>query len=114
LAGDILIFKGKAKEARKKAEDYDWKHLNALSDYNEAEKYLRGVLRKRFDPKNIPIDKWRWERETLAQEMGGLNTEYAVLKARIAEVERIRKYAEEVQRAIEPPTQKKRTQGMEI
>jgi hypothetical protein len=45
-----LIFKGKAKEARKKAEDYDWQHLNALNDYNEAEKYLRGVLQKRFDP----------------------------------------------------------------
>jgi hypothetical protein len=28
-----LIFKGKAKDALKKAEDYDWKHLNALNDY---------------------------------------------------------------------------------
>jgi Lon protease-like protein len=97
-----LIFKGKAKEALKKAEDYDWKHLNALQAYDEAEKYLRGVLQKRFDPKNIPVAKWRQERETLAREKGGLNTEYAVLKDRIAEVEHIRKYAEEVQRTINP------------
>ena len=44
------------------------------------------------------------KRETLAQEKGGLNTEYAVLKERIHEVERIRKYAEEVQRAIVAPS----------
>jgi hypothetical protein len=109
-----LIFKGKANDARKKAEDYDWKNLNALQAYDEAEKYLRGVLQKRFDPKNIPIAKWRQERETLAREMGGLNTEYAILKERIAEVERIRKYAEEVQRAINPPQQKMQNRDVSL
>jgi hypothetical protein len=71
------------------------------------------VLQKRFDPNNIPAAKWRQERETLAREKGGLNTEYAILKDRIAEVEHIRKYAEEIQRAINPP-KKAREQGLEI
>jgi hypothetical protein len=84
-----------------------------LQAYDEADKYLRGVLQGRFDPKNIPVAKWRQERETLAREKSGLNTEYVILKERIAEVERIRKYAEEVQRAINPPT-KTRVQGLEI
>jgi hypothetical protein len=84
-----------------------------LQDYDKAEKYLRGVLQKRFDPANIPISKWKSERETLAQEKGGLNTQYELLKEKVREVEIIRKYAEEVQRAINLP-QKRREQGLDI
>jgi hypothetical protein len=94
--------KGKAQKAREKADDYEWRNLNALQDYDVAEKYLRGVLQKRFDPAKIPVAKWRQERETLAQELGGLNTEYTVLNDRIREVELIRKCAEDVHRAVEP------------
>jgi len=110
-----LIFKGKANAAREKAEAFEWKNLNALRDYDDAEKYLRGVLQKRFDPKKIPLAKWRQERDTLAQEKGGLNTEYAVLKDDIRRVEEIRKYAEEAQRAANPAHKTKtRARGMEI
>jgi hypothetical protein len=105
--------KGKAQKALETADAYEWKHLNALRDYGDAEKYLRGVLQKRFDPAKLPIAKWRQERDALAREKGGLNTEYDILKERIREVERIRKYAEEVQRAINPPA-KKREREMEI
>jgi hypothetical protein len=113
LDSQSLIFKGKAKAASEKAEAYEWRNLNALQDYDAAEKYLRGVLQKRFDPAKLPTAKWRQERETLAQELGGLNTEYELLKDKVREVEVIRKYAEEVQRAINPP-QKKREQGLEV
>jgi prefoldin subunit 5 len=105
--------KGKAQKAREKSEAYAWKHRNALVDYDAAEKYLRGVLQKRFDPKNIPSGKWRQERETLAQELGGLTTEYEVLNDEIREVELIRKSAEEVQRAMNPAV-KKRGYEMDI
>jgi hypothetical protein len=47
------------------------------------------------------------------KEKSGLNTEYAALKDEIREVEVIRKYAEEVQRAMNPP-QKTQTREMEI
>jgi prefoldin subunit 5 len=105
--------KGKAQKAREKSEAYAWKHRNALVDYDAAEKYLRGILQKRFDPKTIPAAKWRQERETLAQELGGLTTEHEVLNDRIRDVELIRKSAEEVQRAMNPVV-KKREMGLEI
>jgi hypothetical protein len=105
--------KGKAKQAREKSDAYDWKHLDALQEYDKAEKYLRGVLQKRFNPANIPASKWKSERETLAQEKGGLNTQYELLKEKVRDVEIIRKYAEEVQRTINPP-QEKREQGLDI
>jgi hypothetical protein len=75
---------------------------------------LRGVLQSRYDPKKLPpITKWQDERETLRKEKCGLNTEYAALKNEIREVEIIRKYAEEIQRTMNPP-QKTRTREMEI
>jgi hypothetical protein len=61
----------------------------------------------------IPVDKWRRERETLAAEKSGLIAQYGGLKERIREVERIRKYAEEVHRVISQP-QKKRVKGLDI
>jgi chromosome segregation ATPase len=108
LDGKGFLFKGQAKKALEAAEAYDWKNLNGLRDYDDAEKYLRRVLQKRFDPKAIPVKKWRQERETLAQELGGITTEYEVLKERIREVEFIRKYAEKVHWEINMP-QKKQT-----
>jgi hypothetical protein len=114
LDKESLIFKGKANEARKKAEDFEWKNLNALRDYDDAEKYLRGVLQKRFDPDNIPLEKWRQERDALAREKGGLNTQYAVLKEDIRRVEEIQRFAVEAQRTMNPPREKSRTQGMDL
>jgi hypothetical protein len=108
-----ILSKGKAKKAHETADAFEWKHLNALQDYDTAEKYLRGVLQKRFDPKNIPITKWKNEREALAMEKGGLNTDYDILKGKIHEVELIRKCAEEVHRVINPQM-KKRMPGLEI
>jgi hypothetical protein len=108
-----IFFKGKAQKALEVADAFAWKNFNVLQDYDAAEKYLRGVLQKRFNPKDIPVAKWRQERETLSMEKGGLNTDYDILKDKIREVELIRKCAEEVQRAISPVT-KKQTLGLEI
>jgi hypothetical protein len=62
---------------------------------------------------NFVHRKWRQERDTLAREKGGLVTQYENLKEKIRDVENIRKYAEQVQRAIDPPT-KKQAQGLDI
>jgi chromosome segregation ATPase len=113
LDSQSLIFKGKAKAASEKAEAYEWRNLNALQDYDAAEKYLRGVLQKRFDPAKLPTAKWRQERETLAQELGGLNTEYEILKEQVREVELIRKYAADVHRAVEP-VERTREVGLDL
>jgi hypothetical protein len=68
LDGKGFLFKLQADKALKTSKDFDWKHFNALKDYDEANKYLRKVLQKRFDPKNIPIKDWRKERDTLVIE----------------------------------------------
>jgi ATP-dependent exoDNAse (exonuclease V) alpha subunit len=113
LDGKGFLFKLQADKALKAAEAYDWKHLNALKDYDDADKYLRKILQKRFDPKDIPVKAWQKERDTLAIEKGGLDSEYNVMKERTRDVEVIRKYAENVSHAINHP-QKSRGIGMEL
>ncbi|GHV30705.1 hypothetical protein FACS1894167_11960 [Synergistales bacterium] len=57
--------------------------------------------------------KWKDEQEKLKAERGGLNREYTVLKEKVREIEVIRKYAEDAQRAINPPI-KQKSQGIAI
>jgi chromosome segregation ATPase len=102
LSKQGLFSKGKATEALKKAEAYDWQYLNELQDFDKAETYLRGILQSRFDPKTLP-QITAWERE-----LGGLLTakkhiqiEYDGLNAEVKSVENIRRYAEQVMRGDE-------------
>jgi hypothetical protein len=109
-----LFAKSKAEKAHNTAQNFYEIHRAEIDLFQAAEKYLRGVLQSRYDPKKLPpITKWQEERETLRKKKGGLNTEYAALKDEIREVEIIRRYAEEVQRAMNPP-QKTQTREMEI
>jgi hypothetical protein len=109
-----LFAKSKAEKAHNTAQSFYETHRAEIDLFQAAEKYLKGVLQSRYDPKKLPpITKWQEERETLRKKKGVLNTEYAALKDEIREVEIIRKCAEEVQRTMNPP-QKTRTHEIEI
>ncbi|GHU55971.1 hypothetical protein AGMMS49975_18540 [Clostridia bacterium] len=108
-----LFAKGKAQKALDAANEYVRSYSLEVGQFETADKYLHDVLQGHFDPKKFPVAKWKDEQEKLKSERGGLSREYAVLKEKVREVEVIRKYAEDAQRAINPPT-KKRAQGLEI
>lgn len=85
------------------AQDFYEAHRSELTMYAAAEKYLRGVLQKRFDPTKLPpIKKWSDERETCRQELGGINTEYAILKNDVENAEAIKRFAVELMIPDEP------------
>jgi ATP-dependent exoDNAse (exonuclease V) alpha subunit len=87
--------KGKAKKARKAAQDYYYDNTPQIEMYKSAEKYLKGVLQKRYDPKQIMAQakKWAAERETCKQELGGINTECAIYKREVESAEDIKRFA---------------------
>ena len=107
--------KGKAKKAYETAEAYDWKYLNELQDYDNAEKYLRGVLQGRFDPKKSPPTS-RWEKELAEKlaERDGLYAEYTKAKAETQKVEQIRRSVSEILHSEEPKRVPQKSRGMEI
>jgi hypothetical protein len=121
LSQQGLFSKGKANKALEAAEDFSWKHLNALQDYENAEKYLRGVLQKRFDPGRMasrrvlesangsiadssadqpkklpPIDMWRKELAAKTAERDVLYREYENLKSETQNVEQIQRSVKDI------------------
>jgi hypothetical protein len=76
--------------------------------HEAAGSYLKEHLNGRTE---IPLKKWRAERYRLTAEKSVLSREYATLKEEVRDVETVRKYAEEVQRAVVPMT---RTHGQEV
>jgi hypothetical protein len=60
--------------------------------FDNAEKYLKGVLQTHFDPKKLPpIAKWKAEIEKQSAERSGLNQQYNTLKDEVKKAEQIRK-----------------------
>jgi ATP-dependent exoDNAse (exonuclease V) alpha subunit len=97
LDGKGLFHKPAAKTAVNAADAYAWKHLNELSDFDAAEKYLRGVLQKRFDPKKSPpVKAWADERTSLTVECATLNRRYETLKIKTQSVEKLKRSVEEI------------------
>jgi len=109
-----FLFKGKAQKALEAAEAYDWKELNALQDYDNAEKYLRDVLQDRFDPKKSPpITKWREELAAKTSESAALYQEYKTLRDEILKVEKIKRSVAEILHSDEPKRIPQKSRGME-
>jgi hypothetical protein len=114
--------KGKAEKARKAAQDYYYDHTPGIEMFKTVEKYLKGVLQKRFDPKqvNAQAKKWTAERETCKQELGGINSECAVFKREVASAEAMKRYAiklmfpEDAQERQSQQKQKSKTKGNEL
>jgi len=81
----------KSQKSLDTANEYYETYRNEITMYENAERYLRGVLQKHFDPKKLPpIAKWEAERESLTADKKRLNHEYATLKDETAKVEKIR------------------------
>jgi ATP-dependent exoDNAse (exonuclease V) alpha subunit len=105
----------KAQKALDVANAYYETFRQQVSLCQAAEKYLRGVLQKHFDPNKLPpITKWKAEREKLISEKNRLNREYQTLKTETAEVEKIRSGVYELLSAERRRGQPKRSQGREL
>jgi len=83
--------------------------------YDAAEKYLRDVLRERFDSKRLPpITAWQAERGKLTIERSKLNRDYIALRNEVTEVDQIRRDVDDFFRAENRREQPHRAQGMEL
>jgi hypothetical protein len=111
--------KGKAEKARKAVQDFYYDHTAEIETYKAAEKYLKDVLQKRYDPKQISAQakKWSGERDTCKRELGGINTEYNVYKREVESAEDIKRFAVKLLLPDEPKErqqQKTKSKGIEI
>jgi hypothetical protein len=111
--------KGKAEKARKAAQDYYYDNTPQIEMFRSAEKYLKDVLQKRFDPKQVAAQakKWSAERETCKQELGGINSECATYKHEVESAEDIKRFAVKLLLPDDEPQQQKqkiKSRGIEI
>ena len=107
--------KGKAQKALDAANEYYETHRNEITMYENAERYLRDVLQKHFDPKKLPpITKWQAERESLYADLKRLNLDYMKLKDDTAKVEKIRSNVYDILRSESRETQRTQTQFIDL
>jgi len=105
----------KAQKALDTTNEYYETYRNEITMYDNAEKYLRDVLQKHFDPKKLPpITKWKAERDKLTAERNKLNQRYISLKDEVKEAEKIRKSVDTIMREENRRTQPKRAHDMEL
>jgi hypothetical protein len=101
-----FFVKSKIEKARAAAQDFYETHSSEITIFRAAEKYLSGVLQKRFDPKQLPpIKRWESERGACKQELGGLYSEYHSLKSDVQDAETIKRFAANLMVPDEPKTQ---------
>ena len=71
--------------------------------FDAADKYLRGVLQERFDPKKLPpITMWKQELGGKMSEKAVLDREYTTLKEETQKVKQIRRSVAEITQAESP------------
>ena len=112
-----LLAERKAKKALEAANDFYEANRTGLALFEAAEKYLRGVLQKRYNPDKLPpITMWKKELATKTAEKESLYGEYETLKAETHKVEKIRASVKAILHSDEPQPgrTKKRTQVMEL
>jgi hypothetical protein len=98
-----IFAKSKAEKAHAAAQDFYEANRADITLFRAAEKYLKGVLQSRYDPKKSPpIKMWQDERAAKIAEKQALYVGYAALKEKVKSAETIRRYAEEVMRVVEP------------
>ena len=82
----------RSRKALTAANEYYEIYRTEIAMFDNAEKYLRGVLQEHFDTKKLPpVAKWKAEIEKLTAERNGLNHQYNALKDEVKEAEQIRK-----------------------
>ena len=110
-----LFSERKAQKALDAANEYYEANRPQIAMYDNAEKYLRDVLRERFDIKKLPpVTAWQAERDKLTAERSILNREYIVLRNEVTEVDQIRRDVDDFFRSENRREQPHRSQGMEL
>lgn len=105
----------KAQNALDTANKYYETNRAEIVLYESAERYLRDVLQKRFNPNKLPpITKWTEEHTAKTTEKKMLYQEYYSLKDEVKEVEIIRRNVEEIMRDESRDRQPMRAQGLEL
>ena len=98
-----LFAKSKADKAHAATQDFYETNRAEITLFRAAEKYLKGVLQSRYDPKKLPpIKMWQDERAAKIAEKQTLYVGYDALKEKVKSAETIRRYAEQVMRVVEP------------
>ncbi|GHV27621.1 hypothetical protein FACS1894167_02950 [Synergistales bacterium] len=99
--------KGKADKAHVAAQDFYEIHHTKITLYRAAEKYLKDVLQKRFDPKQIAtqMKTWKQEHSKKESERRDLYAECHYLEADIKDAETIKKFAAQLMFPDEPKQQ---------
>jgi hypothetical protein len=93
----------KAQKALYAARDYYESNRAEIALHDAAERYLRDVLRERFDVKKLPpITKWKEERAAKTAERKSLHADYCRLRDEVKNVEAIKRSVEQLTRADEP------------
>jgi hypothetical protein len=109
--------KRKAQKALAAVNEYYEEHSKEITSYNNAERYLKEVMQKHFDPNKLPpITMWTNERNKLTAERAEVNSGFAALKADVQKAERMRKAVNQIMREEqhrEQPT-RKHAHGMEL
>jgi hypothetical protein len=111
-----LFAKSKAEKAHAAARDFYETHRSELGQFENAEKYLKGVFQSRYDPKQIAAQskKWNAERETCKQELCGINSECAVCKNEVESAEAIKRFAVKLMLPDEPQLIQQKTKSREV
>jgi len=87
----------KAQKALDTANDFYEFNRTGLALFDAADKYLRGVLQEKFDPKKLPpIKAWKQELGGKMSEKAVLDREYTALKEETQKVEQIRRSVGEI------------------
>lgn len=110
LAKHKAVYKRYTEQKPKDRDRFYETHRTEITLYEAANRYMKEHLNGRTA---IPLKAWKTERAKLTGEQSALDCEYKLLKEEVREVEAIRRYAESVERTIEPP-QKAREQGLEL
>jgi ATP-dependent exoDNAse (exonuclease V) alpha subunit len=104
----------KEQKALDAANDYYESNRCELAMFDNAERYLRDVLQKHFDPKKPPpITKWQEELAAKESEKGRLYREYSALKEKTQKVETIKRTVVDILRSDALERTPTRAQGME-
>jgi hypothetical protein len=98
-----LFAERKAQKALDAANAYYETNRMEITLFDAAEKYLKGVLQSRYDPKKLPpIAAWKNELAEKTAERAALYRDYEKLKTETQKVEQIKRTVEQIVKVDEP------------
>jgi len=110
-----LFVKRKAQKSLDKVNAYYEANRAELILYEAAEKYLRKVMQKHYDPNKLPpITKWKKELSEKTAAKTKLSGEYKTLRDETSKIERIQRSAKEILRSEEQQGLKPKRRVLEM